>query len=564
MPRDLPVGNGRLLVTFDDQYQLRDLYFPHVGQDNHAGASPCHFGVWAEMPRPKGRNESAGKLAWTSDDGFQRRLRYLDDALTTDVDLWHDELQISLHCNDVVDFNRNVLVRKVRVHNRLDSARLVKLFHHNDFLMFGTRIGDTAYYDPELKSMVHYRGKRYLSATFFEEHGNGGEYPVSQRVDEYATGTSGFGGAEGTYRDAEDGKLGMNPIAQGAVDATMSINVHLAPGETRTLYMAIIAGKSRDEVAELHRWLTRQTPGQVVKRTTDYWRLWSQGAGVQFGDLSEPVVKMFKRSLLTVRTQIDDEGAILAANDSDIMQFARDTYSYMWPRDGALVADALDLCGFSDLARNFYSFCQRVIQPEGYFLHKYNPDGSPASSWHPWIKDGEPSLPIQEDETALVVWAMWRHYWRYRDTEYVRPLWIDVVIPAADFMCAYRDDKTGLPLPSYDLWEERWGIHAFTVATVYGGLIAARNFAVSFGDSDRAEKYGKAAAEIREAAAKYLWSDRLGRFARRLVPTDAKRPPQEPHYEDPEAETLHEKPDCDGLFEVDDVIDASLFAIYKF
>ncbi|MEM1011967.1 MAG: hypothetical protein AAGI46_07070, partial [Planctomycetota bacterium] len=106
MPRDLPVGNGRLLVTFDDQYQLRDLYFPHVGQDNHAGASPCHFGVWAEMPGPKGRNESAGKLAWTSDDGFQRRLRYLDDALTTDVDLWHDELQISLHCNDVVDFNR--------------------------------------------------------------------------------------------------------------------------------------------------------------------------------------------------------------------------------------------------------------------------------------------------------------------------------------------------------------------------------------------------------------------------------------------------------------------------
>jgi GH15 family glucan-1,4-alpha-glucosidase len=49
-------------------------------------------------------------------------------------------------------------------------------------------------------------------------------------------------------------------------------------------------------------------------------------------------------------------------------------------------------------------------------------------------------------------------------------------------MVKYRDAKTGLPLPSYDLWEERWGIHAFTVATVYGGLKAARNFAVCFGD----------------------------------------------------------------------------------
>jgi GH15 family glucan-1,4-alpha-glucosidase len=342
----------------------------------------------------------------------------------------------------------------------------------------------------------------------------------------------------------------------------MSVNVTLEPGSSKTIYLTIIAGKSRDEVGELHEWLDRHTPPTVLERTTSYWRLWSQGAGVQFGELPEPVIALFKRSLLTVRTQIDDDGAILAANDSDIMQFARDTYSYMWPRDGALVADALDLCGYNDLARKFYSFCQRVIDPDGYFLHKYNPDGSPASSWHPWVKDGAPSLPIQEDETALVLWAMWRHYWRYRDTEYVRPLWIDVVIPAADFMCRYRDDRTGLPLPSYDLWEERWGVHAFTVASVYGGLIAARNFAVSFGDRERAAKYAKAAAEVRDGAAKYLWSKSLGRFARRLVPKDQPTPPQEPGYTDPD----RLKPaDADGdIYEVDETLDASLFAIYKF
>jgi hypothetical protein len=32
MPRDLPVGNGNLLVAFDDHYQIRDLYWPHVGK----------------------------------------------------------------------------------------------------------------------------------------------------------------------------------------------------------------------------------------------------------------------------------------------------------------------------------------------------------------------------------------------------------------------------------------------------------------------------------------------------------------------------------------------------
>ena len=71
---------------------------------------------------------------------------------------------------------------------------------------------------------------------------------------------------------------------------------------------------------------------------------------------------------------------------------------------GALVADGLDLAGFPDVARSFYTFCQKVITDEGFFYHKYNPDGSPASSWHPWVMKGQRSMPIQEDETALVVW----------------------------------------------------------------------------------------------------------------------------------------------------------------
>jgi GH15 family glucan-1,4-alpha-glucosidase/ferredoxin len=272
-------------------------------------------------------------------------------------------------------------------------------------------------------------------------------------------------------------------------------------------------------------------------------------------------VDIFKRSLLIVRTQIDNDGAIIAANDSDIMQFSRDTYSYMWPRDGALVADALDLAGFPDVARSFYSFCQRTITDEGFFYHKYNPDGSPASSWHPWVLKGQRSMPIQEDETALVVWALWRHYYKYRDIEFIRPMWVDIVQKAAEFMMRYRDARTGLPLPSYDLWEERWGVHAFTVATVHAGLKAARNFAVCFGDRERAEAFDRAAEEIRAGAAKYLFSDKLNRFVRRLVPKDGVAPPDDESYR----ETSQLRPDeVAEFYEVDETLDASLYAIYKF
>jgi glucoamylase len=551
MPRDIPVGNGRMLVTFDRHYQIRDLYFPHVGQENHAGGGPCRFGVYADLP---GRHRSG--LFWSSDEhAWQVRQRYLRDTLTTSVSLDARDLRLALYCNDTVDFHRNILVRKIKVKNLAHHERVVQIVHHQDFNMYGTKIGDTAYFDPELRSMVHYRGKRYLMVTFFAD----GE----QRIDEYATGTSGFRGAEGTWRDAEDGHLQGNAIAQGSVDSTISHHVQLAPEGEKTVYMAVVAGHSREELLELHKWLVKMGPQGVMDRTAAYWRLWVGGTNMNFGHLPPKVVELFKRSLLVLRTQIDNGGAIVAANDSDIMQFSRDTYSYVWPRDGALVANSLDLAGFPDVARWFYTFCKNVITDEGYFYHKYNPDGSPASSWHPWVLKGVQSMPIQEDETALVVWAMWRHYFRYRDIEFIRPLWVDVVQKAADFMVRYRDPRTGLPLPSYDLWEERWGVHAFTVATVYGGLKAAHNFAVCFGDRDRAESYRKAAEEVKAGAGKYMFSERLNRFVRRLVPKDAPKPPDSPTYAEPTPLSPGDD-SIDALFEVDETLDASLYAIYKF
>jgi glucoamylase len=549
MPRDIPVGNGKLLVTFDDKYQIRDVYFPHVGQENHAGAGPCRFGIHTDVPGKK-----TSQLSWTQEPSWKIHQRYLRDTLTTSVSLDNKELKLAMYCNDVVDFHRAIHIRKIKIKNLASHTRVVRVFHHQDFNMFGTKIGDTAYYDPELRSIVHYRAKRYLMVTFFQS----GE----QRIDEYATGTSGFHGAEGTWRDAEDGHLQGNAIAQGAVDSTIAHHVHIEGEGEQTIYMAMIAGHSREELLQLHKWLIKMQPQGVIDRTGAYWRLWVGGTNINFGNLPPKVVDLFKRSLLVLRTQIDNGGAIIAANDSDIMQFSRDTYSYMWPRDGALVANSLDMAGFPDVARAFYTFCQKTITPGGYFYHKYNPDGSPASSWHPWVMKNERSMPIQEDETALVVWAMWRHYYRYRDIEFIRPLWVDVIQPAADFMCKYRDGRTGLPLPSYDLWEERWGVHAFTVATVYGGLKAAKSFAVAFGDREKAEKYNQAAEEIKAGAAKYLFSHKHNRFVRRLVPKDNPVPPDDHEYR--EREPLVHDEEVEDIYEVDEVIDASLYSIFKF
>ncbi len=525
MPRDIPVGNGNFLIAFDSDYQIRDVYFPYVGLENHAGWGPCRFGVWVE-----------NRLAWTSDTTWQRSLRYLKDTLATDVTLTNDALKVRLQCNDCVDFNRNVFVKKIRVTNLSDQRREFRLFLQQDLSMYGTKVGDTAYYDPRLSAIVHYRGARYLLASFCRKNPAGED---SHGVDSFATGTCGFRGAEGTWRDAEDGILGGNPISQGAVDSTIGLSMTLDPGASDVAYYYLAAAQSSDELRKVHEIVKARSPATMLERTVGYWKAWVNSPAHNFGNLPPRVQDLFKRSLLVVRSQIDNRGAVIAANDSDVMQFSRDTYSYMWPRDGALVCHALDLAGFPDVTRRFYTWCRELLTEDGYFLHKYNPDGTPASSWHPWMVDGKERLPIQEDQTALVLWALWRHFWMYRDVEYVRPLFHPLICKAADFMVNFRDPETHLPLPSYDLWEERYGVHTYTVATVYGGLVAARNFAQTFGDQERAERYGRAAAEVREAMAKHLWSETLQRFIRRLVPTEKG-------------------------WEVDATIDASLFAIFKF
>ncbi len=596
MPRDIPVGNGQLLVTFDRHYQIRDIYFPHVGQENHAGGGPCRFGVWAEVPQTRDtRNDRRKQRLFWSDDGWDLKLVYQADTLATDVSMRHDALGLNLRCCDVVDFHRPVLVRRVEVTNLTDQHRQVRLFAHNDFNMYGTKVGDTAFFDPKLCWLIHYRRTRYLMTGWYRDG--------DQVMDQYATGTAGFRGAEGTWRDAEDGSLSNNPIAQGAVDSTMMVRVDLAPRGTQTVHMVLGAGHDRQELENMHAFLSREGPAGVIDRTNAYWRMWlsaARGPVVALEHGSPPrspssprgltnsrsptsVVELFKRSLLLVRCQIDNSGAVIAANDSDIMQFSRDTYSYMWPRDGAMVADAVDAAGFPDLARRFFGLCAQLITKQGYFLHKYNPDSSAASSWHPWVRDNEPHLPIQEDETALVLWALWRHYERHRDIEFVRPLWLELITPAADFLAHYCDPATGLPLPSYDLWEERWGIHTFTVATVYGGLRAAHQFASSFGDQRRASLYGNAAARMRRAFCAHFWSVRHDRFVRRLEPLDRARtarliaPFVEPHAADDRG--VHDAEDSlpavfmqtdgadeahaeDAMFEIDTALDSSAYAIF--
>jgi len=500
VPRDLPLGNGDYLVTFDSTYTLRDIYYPNVGLENHTTGEPCRFGIWVD-----------GQFSWISEQGWERRIDYEHETLVGDTHLRHPLLKIQLHCRDAVDFDRNIYFKEVTVEDESGKARDTRLFQHFDAHLFGNDVGDSAYYDPRSQAIVHYKGSRYfLISGTTGGHGFG--------LTSFAIGTKDAPGKEGTWRDAEDGELSRNPVAQGSIDSVAMLKAAVPASGSTTVTFWIAAGKSYDEVRELDKLVRERTPASFLARTKDYWRLWANKDETIVDHLSPELTALYKRSTLVIRTQVDNRGAIIAGNDSDVLRFNRDTYSYLWPRDGALVADALDLAGYGEVTRRFFYLCGDLITREGYLLHKYNPDGSLGSSWHAWsTPEGRLELPIQEDETGLPIWALWQHYDRDRDIEFVRPLYRKLVRAGADFMATFREPRTKLPAPSFDLWEERRGIHAFTTAAVVAGLTAARNFAVAFGQHEFAKRYAVAAQEIREAALTHLWDADRDRFVRTVA-----------------------------------------------
>ncbi|KQL44174.1 glycoside hydrolase family 15 [Brevibacillus choshinensis] len=494
MPRPLVVGNGRLLINFDDRLHMRDLYYPYVGQLNHVGGHFSKLGVWVQ-----------GRYSWLDEDGWKRTLGYSKESLVTDVHAQHEGLGLSVRISDGVHQRDPIYLKKIRVRNLTSEAREVRLFFNHDLSINETEVGDTAVYDPMLRTVYHYKRNVYIMVN--------GKTPEGG-IDQYSVGIKRFNYAEGTWRDAEDGILSGNPIAQGSVDSTISFRLMLEPQGEKSLDYWMCIGDSYDAVKGLNQYVLESDPERLLNRVGVYWQRWVNKEERDFADLPAEVIELYKTSLLLVRTQIDHNGAILAANDSDILQFNRDHYSYMWPRDGALIACAMAKAGYTGTVAPFFRFCADALNEEGYLLHKYNPDGSVGSSWHPYVVDGEVQLPIQEDETALVLHALWEQYKSGKQLEDCQALYPTLVRPAARFLLQYVDPVYQLPKPSYDLWEERRGIFTFTSATVFAGLKAAARFAQLFGDDRRYKRYDEGAERIREAMLAHLYDPEIGRFLR--------------------------------------------------
>lgn len=498
MARAVTIGNGNILVGLDYRGQVRDFYYPQVGHANHiSGASGSYvhrIGIYVD-----------DTLLWLDDPSWDITVGFHSETMVGSMQAVNEAYGITLSTTDVVHNEENVFIRSFVIGNERNDTRQIKIFFSQQFRISESRRGDTGFYDPRVGAVIHYKGlHKFLINAFHRD---------TQFAD-YSIGLFDIEGKAGTYLDAEDGVLERNPIEHGSVDSIISVTVEVAgKGHEEVLYWVACA-PTIDEVHSLNQHVLDETPQVLILSTENYWRAWTEKENRDLSLLSPELKRLYNRSLITIRVHTDNQGGIIASSDTDMLHHGRDTYGYVWPRDASIIAHALDRAGYHDVSRRYFKFITGRIEAGGYLMHKYRVDGALGSSWHPWVVNGEKRLPIQEDETALTLYMLWRHYELATDLEFIESLYNPFIEPAAEWMCGYMESILGLPDASYDLWEEKYGISTYTACSVYGALQAATQFAKLLGKQDAARQYAAVAQRIRSGILEHLYNEELGMFVK--------------------------------------------------
>ncbi|MBP9667564.1 glycoside hydrolase family 15 protein [Candidatus Saccharibacteria bacterium] len=496
MARPIVLGNGELHVGINEYGLVHDFYFPFVGFENHsAGKHLRHkVGVWAD-----------GRISWLDESGWDIQLDIATQALVGNSTARNEELGILLEMTDFVDVDMSALIRKFHIVNLRETKRDIRIFMHQAFVIGDTRSNtDTAQYLPDSDAVLHYRVRRAFVIS--GATGDGGTF------DQHSIGIFGIEGREGTFRDAEDGELSGGNVEHGRVDSILRFCYEIDGNGAADMSYWVAAGTSTREALFVHRQIHEFGVDGRLAAALKWWEKWLQPTLTVAKKLPPVRAKRFIQSAMILKSHIDKHGAVIASTDSAMLNYWRDAYAYCWPRDGAYVLWPLIRLGYETEPLRFFEFCRRALHPSGYLMHKYLADGSIGPSWHPYVQGDAYAPPIQEDETALVLFMFAQYYHMHRDKKVLHDLYDSMVKRMAQFLADYTDPATGLPKPSYDLWEENFMTTTYSTSVVYAALMASAELADEMEDATSAVSWRAAAEDIEAAAHKHLYNSERKAF----------------------------------------------------
>lgn len=425
------IGNGRMLGCISETGELIRLYWPEIDYPQHIEKMLTGF-FDVQTPR---------STIWFSEGDHEVQQRYLGMTDILETTACFVKLPLKVIQTDFCLPGKDVLIRHYSVINTGNTDFHAGIGIASHVISHAFDMGNTMF-DFAMDALVHYR------------YGCCWGVVSSLEAREFQIGNNPFGALW-------EGKLnGIDSIGMSSDGAVLWDLGKLPPGGERSLTLKLIFSGNINELknlaAEIKPFGFRELSEQAAANCSEFLKKCRQ---ITSG--SEKVDRIYQRSLLLFRLMSGkNTGGLLASPEIDEGFTQCGRYAYCWGRDAAFITRALDEAGLHDDAGRFYDWVVGTQDQEGFWYQRYHMNGNIAPSWG-----------IQIDETGSILHGMLNHFLYVKDIGFLERMW-PAVIKATAFLERFIDEDTGLPLPSFDLWEERMGEHTYSTAAVIAGFRA--------------------------------------------------------------------------------------------
>ncbi len=429
-------GNSSMLGCLDDRGELIRLFWPHIDFPQHIGR------LIAGITCPEVRQGTS----WLNSEEWRTEQTYQEDTNIAVTSYTNENSGLLVRQSDFALPDKDVFIRHYEIVN--NSANAI----NTGFTAYSSSISTTPdmagiLFEQNLSALIHFKNGYYYSVS---SHTKAGAYELGGNALNHA--------GQGQLKGSES--IGM--MNEGALLWEPRM---IAAGGKICFALYICMSHGLKTLKMLTREIIHCDPCEELERTAVYWRNYIHSAR-RISTGITTIDTLYKRSLLVIALMADkNTGALLAAPEID-EEFARcGRYAYCWGRDAAFITTALDKCGLSRNAGDFYRWAAGVQDEEGSWQQRYQMDGNLAPSWG-----------LQVDEGGSIIWGILKHYIMSGDKAFLAEMWPSVK-RGTDFLLNYMDHETGLPWLSFDLWEERLGEHAYSTAAVCAGMEAGAKIA---------------------------------------------------------------------------------------
>ena len=444
-------GNGRLLLTVNENGDWNELFYPFPGQFQQL--REARLGLY---------DVAASRFAWLRGGNGYQVAQVPHGAGHLPESLWNAH-GVTISVRDHVHPNHDLIARVFRI--RADPPRPVRLFAYHAFQIAESMYQDTAYVDESIPSLVHY--KRGFFFEFFSNpaftHAVCGEHTLKGLAGNVRRrrGRPPGGAARRARRGGQCHAVG-HPLDRRRRDGDPTVHGGGAEPPRGPRDPRLRPPRRPHAV--------RPRVGTVLGDVGGAPATASPG-----GPQRERHGRLYRASVLVdapLRRHLPERSSPRPTRARS--RWPGDTYNYCWWRDGGYIAKAMDEAGLYENSSQFLSSRSSARTRTARSSTAISPTG----------RSGAPGIRppfLQIDQTATVIAAAWHHFKRGGDPDVLARATGRSSRGRPTFLASFRDPATGLPAPSFDLWEERMGIHTYSAAAVAHALERASRIASEIG-----------------------------------------------------------------------------------